>query len=61
MDEGVNSFELDITDSESLVRTLRKPLLLSKTQIRSIKASIDSNLFDYHGYITRTEKFLESL
>lgn len=61
MIEGVNSFELDITDVEKLVNTLKVPLSLTKEQIRDIKAKMDTSVFDYNNYIFITEIFFNSL
>ena len=58
MIEGVNSFELDIKSEENLIRSLVKPLSLSKKEILEIKAHIDSGIFDYRNYINAMRSFL---
>lgn len=61
MIEGVNSFLLDISDKEKLVKTLSIPLSLHKTEILKRKSTIDSYIFDYRNYISLTENFVNSL
>lgn len=61
MQEGVNSFELDISSEDALVNSLIKPLSLSKEEIRALKSGVDTTTFDYRNYIERTREFLSSI
>ena len=61
MIEGVNSYELDITDEESLFESLLKPLSLTKSEIREQKRNIDSATFDYRKYVDKTNIFMNSI
>ena len=58
MVEGVNSFELDINDKSSLMKSLTKPLSLSKKEIEGIRKQINTEMFDYRFYIEPTRSFL---
>lgn len=61
MIEGVNSYELDISNKESLVNSLMKPLSLSKEEIILRKRQIKTDTFDIRNYIENVKSFLESL
>lgn len=61
MIEGVNSYELNITDEDSLFKSLLKPISLSKNKIREQRRKIDTEMFDYRKYIDRTCIFLNSI
>lgn len=61
MIEGVNSYELDITDEDSLFKSLLRPLSLTKNEIRKQKVNIDSETFDYRKYVDKTNIFLNSI
>lgn len=59
--EGENSYELDITNKESLVNTLTIPMSLSKIEITQKCQRINSYTFDYRNYIEQTKHFIQSL
>ena len=61
MVEGSNSFELDISSQESLIRTLKKPLSLGKRELARIQAQMDTSVFDYRNFIDKTNLFLQNL
>ena len=59
--EGMNSYELDISNKDTLFDTLMKPLSLSKGEIMKKKTLIDTFLFDYRQYLGKTKAFLMSI
>lgn len=61
MQEGKNSYELDISSRSALVKSLMKPLSLSKEVISAKKRKIDTYMFDYRKYIEEMEVFLNSI
>ncbi len=61
MQEGVNSYELDISSKRALVESLMKPLSLSKEEITVQKGQIKADVFDYRNYIEATKFFMQSL
>jgi glycosyltransferase involved in cell wall biosynthesis len=61
MIEGVNSYELDISNEESLFNSLMKPLALSKDDIIKQKQTIDKEMFDYRKFMDITRAFLSSI
>ena len=61
MVERQNSFELDISDSNSLAKTLSNPLSLSVGEILRIRMHMKDDLFDYRNYIDLTSNFIDSL
>lgn len=61
MEEGVNSFELDISSQDALVATLMKPLSIKKEDLISIQKRMDTTVFDYRSYIEKTKMFLQKL
>ena len=61
MREGVNSFELNISNEKSLVHSLMKPLSLTKKEIRLLKQNMNTEIFDYRKYIDATSLFLNEI
>ena len=61
MQEGINSFELDISSKNALARSLMKPLSLSKEEIIKKKEIIKTDMFDYRQYVEQMRRFLDSL
>ena len=61
MEEGINSFSLNIDTFEDLVESLSHPLRLSKQEIRERRKKMDNTIFDYRNYMSAVENFLSSL
>lgn len=61
MKEGVNSFELDISNEDALVNSLMKPLSLTKEEIRFLKRGVNKQTFDYRNYVDKTKGFLREI
>ena len=61
MEEGINSFSLNIDTFEDLVESLSHPLRLSKQEIRERRKKMDNTIFDYRNYTSAVENFLSSL
>lgn len=59
--DGVNGYLIDISDEESLVKTLAVPLSLSKSEIKNKKDQVVRNTFDYRSYIEVTRTFINSI
>ena len=59
--EGVNGFFLDNEDEIELIKSLQKPLLLSKKEINDIRNDMDSDLFDYRHYLDQMKGFIDEL
>lgn len=57
----VNGYSIDISDEESLVKTLAVPLKLSKLEIKEKKARVERKTFDYRSYVEVTRTFINSL
>ena len=58
--DGENGFFIDNTSYESLVRSLKKPLSISKEDLIAMKTkTYDSRLFDYRKYIKYFKEVLE--
>ena len=61
MEEGVNSFEMDISSQDALVATLTKPLSMEKEELMNIQERMDTTVFDYRNYIEKTKQFLQKM
>lgn len=59
--EGKNGFKLDISTEESLYVSLSTVLKKDIKYVRILKSKIDSNIFDYRNFSSKTNYFLESL
>lgn len=59
--EGENSYELDITNKESLVNSLMIPMSLSKFEITQKCQRINSYTFDFRNYVEQTKLFIQSI
>ena len=59
--EGVNSYELDISNEDSLFNSLLTPISLSKEEIRKQKGNIDMATFDYRRYLDKAQYFFNSI
>ena len=61
MFEGENSYELDISNKDTLVNSLITPLSLTKSELAKKSKNIDTYMFDYKNFIEQTKQFLKIL
>lgn len=57
----VNGFILDTSSKESLISSLKSALKTKKEVLEEMKSHMDSDMFDYRKYLTRTEKFFNNI
>ncbi len=55
--DGKTGYWIDINDNQCFYKVLNKDI----NYLKSMKANINSNLFDYHNYIEQMQKLLKAL
>lgn len=61
MQEGFNSFCLNMDTFDDLVDSLTPPLRLSKQEILDLRKKMDTMVFDYRNYMSTVKNFLSTL
>ena len=61
MQEGFNSFCLNMDTFDDLVDSLTHPLRLSKQEIIELRKKMDTMVFDYRNYMSTVKNFLSTL
>ena len=58
--EGINGFFIDNRTDESLIKSLQKPLSLTKKELLNMKTiTYNSKLFDYRNYVKYFKEILD--